>query len=146
MKKSFLAITHQKVAAQWHPTKNGDLTPDDVTAGSGKKVWWQCEVADDHEWQAALYSRTGSRKDGCPACSGKKRVLSNCLATIHPELAKQWHPTKNEGLTPFNVTAGCNKKIWWQCEREHEWQAIIANRKKGQNCPFCGNNSPYAGA
>jgi hypothetical protein len=25
---------------EWHPTKNGDLTPDDFTHGSNKKVWW----------------------------------------------------------------------------------------------------------
>ena len=27
---------------EWHPTKNGDLTPNDFTHGSGKKVWWLC--------------------------------------------------------------------------------------------------------
>ena len=26
---------------EWHPTKNGDLTPKDVTYGSNKKVWWR---------------------------------------------------------------------------------------------------------
>lgn len=35
--KSPLSVTHPELAAQWHPTKNAELTP-----GSGKKVWWQC--------------------------------------------------------------------------------------------------------
>ena len=26
---------------EWHPTKNGNLTPQQVAAGSDKKVWWQ---------------------------------------------------------------------------------------------------------
>lgn len=31
MKKKSLAETHPEVSKQWHPTKNGDLTPYDVT-------------------------------------------------------------------------------------------------------------------
>jgi hypothetical protein len=34
---------------EWHPTKNDDLTPADVAAGSNKKFWWKCDVAEDHE-------------------------------------------------------------------------------------------------
>ncbi len=55
-----------EIAAQWHPTKNGDLRPEDVSAGSGKKVWWKCPVADDHEWAATIANRAG-RGSGCPA-------------------------------------------------------------------------------
>jgi hypothetical protein len=69
----------------------------------------------------------------------------NCLQTVNPELAKQWHPTKNGGLTPNDVTKGSNKKVWWYCENGHEWEASIANRTKGNGCPNCyrtqkGNN------
>ena len=35
------------------------------------------------------------------------------LAEEYPELAMQWHPTKNEGLTPEMVTCGSKKKVWW---------------------------------
>jgi hypothetical protein len=34
-----LAIKNNKSAKQWHPIKNGNLTPDEVAAFSGKKVW-----------------------------------------------------------------------------------------------------------
>ena len=57
------------VAAQWHPTLNGALTPADVTCGSKKRVWWQC--SEGHVWRAVVYSRTGSRKCGCPVCAGR---------------------------------------------------------------------------
>ena len=40
--KEPLSVTHPEIAAQWHPTMNGDLTPDDVVAGSHKKASWKC--------------------------------------------------------------------------------------------------------
>lgn len=66
-----LATVDPQTAAQWHPTLNSNLTPEMVTAGSRKKVWWVC--SEGHVWKAAVYSRTGSRKSGCPVCAGKVR-------------------------------------------------------------------------
>lgn len=37
-----LAFVNPELSEQWHPSKNGILTPNSVTAGSGKKVWWKC--------------------------------------------------------------------------------------------------------
>ena len=64
-----LADECPELAKEWHPDLNGDLTPQMVTAGSHKKVWWQC--AEGHIWRAVIYSRTGDKKCGCPVCSGK---------------------------------------------------------------------------
>ena len=36
LKKYSLARLKPILASQWHPTKNGDLTPEDVTPGSKK--------------------------------------------------------------------------------------------------------------
>ena len=63
-----LAVLFPDVAGQWHPSLNGDLTPDRVVAGSDKKFWWKCPVADDHEWEASGNTRTG-RGSGCPECT-----------------------------------------------------------------------------
>ena len=52
-----LAEKHPELTKQWHPTKNGELTPNDVTFGSNKKVWWKCDKAEDHEWKASLKNR-----------------------------------------------------------------------------------------
>ena len=76
---------------EWHPTKNTDLAPAEVTAGSHQKVWWQCESG--HEWQASIANRAKGR--GCPYCSNRKVDASNCMAASHPKLATEWHPTKN---------------------------------------------------
>ena len=43
---------------EWHPTKNGELKPEEVTSGSNKKVWWKCEKGLEHEWQTTVNSRT----------------------------------------------------------------------------------------
>ena len=59
------------------------------------------------------------------------------MATKNPKLAKEWHPSKNERLTPKQVTYGADKKVWWLCEKGHVWQALIYDRNKGKGCPFC---------
>jgi hypothetical protein len=133
-----LAILNPEVAKQWHPTKNGDLTPFDFTTSYNKKVWWKCDKGDDHEYEMTITNKT-KQKQGCPICSGRKVALSNCLATINPDVAKEWHPTKNGELTPFDFTSSSDKKVWWQCPEgdEHEWEASLNSRARGRGCPVC---------
>lgn len=69
-----LATLYPKLAAQWHTALNGSLTPEQVTAGSKKKVWWSCP--EGHVWKTAIYARTGSGKTGCPVCAGNVRRKS----------------------------------------------------------------------
>ncbi|MBD2129458.1 zinc-ribbon domain-containing protein [Microcoleus sp. ZQ-A2] len=136
--KDPLSITHPQLAAQWHPTRNGVLTPDRVTAGSNKKAWWICSKGSDHEWEAIIGSRT--RLDvGCPFCAGKNPSVTNSLVNLYPEIAKEWHPTKNGTLTPDQVVAGSGKRVWWKCPNgsDHEWEGRIAHRSRGSGCPFC---------
>ena len=64
-----LATLEPKVAESWHPTLNGSLTPDTVTVGSRRKVWWLCEQG--HVWKAVVYSRAGKQRAGCPVCAGR---------------------------------------------------------------------------
>ncbi len=136
-----LAKLNPELAAQWHPTKNGDLTPFDITPGSSIKVWWKCSKNEDHEWEAIVSNR--SKGSGCAVCVNQVVVDSNCLANVYPELAKEWHPTKNEGLTPQDVTFGSNKKVWWKCPKgkDHEWITSPSHRRLGTGCPFCTNPS-----
>jgi hypothetical protein len=132
-----LSTTNPELAKEWHPTKNINLTPNDVTAGSSKKVWWKCN--DGHEWESSLNYR--DRKGYCPYCRETKWAYpvseGNCLSTINPELVKQWHPTKNEGLSPQNFRAGSGKMVWWQCRKGHEWEESIRKRNRGMCCPYC---------
>ncbi len=141
VKSNCLATLNPKLAKEWHPTKNDELTTDKVTPGSSKKSWWTCPKSDDHEWQATIAHRNNGT--GCPICAGQKVASSNCLTTLNPKLAKEWHPTKNGELNPDKVTSSSGKKVWWKCSKgdDHEWQAIIANRNKGIGCPICSNQT-----
>ncbi len=137
VKDNCLATCYPKLIPEWHPTKNVNLTPYDVTYGTGKKVWWRCSKG--HEWEAAIKSRAC---DGttCPYCANKKVCIDNCLATISPELALEWHPTKNGNLTPYDVTYGSVKKVWWRCSKGHEWKTALYTRAKGCGCPYCSGH------
>ena len=133
-----LLSVYPDIAAEWNYSRNGYLNPENVTHGSGKIVWWKCPKGEDHEWQTSISNRV-RKKVGCPICANYVIVESNSLGTRDPELSKQWHPNKNGALTPFNVGAGSDKKVWWKCPKgeDHEWPATIVNRYKGKGCPFC---------
>ena len=64
MKK--LLSEYPELLREWHPTKNGELKPDEVTHGSHKKVWWLCP--NGHSYDSVIKSRTRKEKSGCPHC------------------------------------------------------------------------------
>jgi translation initiation factor IF-1 len=128
-----LAVVNPDLAAEWHTDKNLPLTPEQVRPFSGKNVWWHCKKG--HEWEATIANR--GRGSGCPYCYGKKVGEYNNLAFLHPDLADEWHPEKNNPLTPEQVRPFSNRKVWWQCEIGHEWKANISNRSRGKVCPYC---------
>lgn len=155
-----LATTNPELAKQWHPTKNGDLKPSDVTAGSNLKTWWLLPYDDaktgkhfDFEWQATVASRNNGMS--CPYLVSKTvKKGFNDLATINPELAKQWHPIKNGNLKPEDVMASSNKKVWWLFpyddpitgkHYDFEWMSTIANRTRGIGCPFLTGKAVWQG-
>lgn len=121
------------VAKDWHPIKNDNLLPSDITAGSKKKIWWIC--AKGHEWETTVYERSkGSR---CPYCMGYKLTKENSLYEKFPDIARQWHPNKNEATKPQDISFKSSKKVWWLCNHGHEWQTAVSERTKGSGCPYC---------
>jgi hypothetical protein len=135
---SSLAARFPSIAAEWHPTRNGRLRPDRVVAGTHHRAWWQCPRDPAHVWQAPVARRTGSGS-GCRWCTHSGATEDNCLLARRPDLARQWHPTRNGSLTPADVTPGSEKKVWWRCERNpaHEWEAIVGHRSRGRGCLQC---------
>ena len=138
-----LAHTHGYLASQWHPTRNGMLRPFDITAGSGKKVWWQDSVG--HEWQAQVNNRANGTN--CPYCSNGAVLKGfNDLATKHPAIAAEWHPTRNGDLMPTAIAEQSGRKVWFLCAAGHEWQSTVSNRTVGGNgCPVCAGQMVLAG-
>lgn len=134
-----LATLYPEIAKEWHPSKNGELTPFEVTKATPKKAWWQCSVNPKHEWKAKIQNRT-LNNNGCPYCSGRYPCEDNNLTTSHPELIEEWNYDKNE-KNPYDFTYGSRRKVWWICKKGHEWDAAIANRaslKRG--CPYCNES------
>lgn len=137
-----LETLNPDLASEWHPTKNGNLTPTTVSIGSDRKVWWKCR--NEHEWQASIGNR--SNGNGCPYCSNKKILIGyNDLATLNPNLASEWHPTLNGNLTPQMVSLKSSKQIWWRGKCGHEWKSLVSVRSSGNGCPYCSNHKLLTG-
>ena len=133
-----LAETHPELAKQW--SSKNVLRADEVMAGSNKKTWWL--GACGHEWEAVINSRV--RGNGCPYCAGQKVLPGfNDLATVDFALASQW--SNRNVLRTDEVTAKSGKKVWWMCEKGHEWEAVISHRTNGTGCPVCAGKNVFPG-
>ncbi len=55
----------------------------------------------------------------------------------NPQLMAEWNWEKNIGFDPRKLTVGSNKKVWWKCNKGHEWQAAISDINRGNGCPQC---------
>lgn len=135
--KHFVART--EIAPQWHPDRNGSLTPESVVVGSKRKIWWQTECC-GYEWESTPHRRlrgatwpAASRARLCPKCE----TVLNSLAWINPEVAAEWSPSNP--VTPLHVTpAGATAFLpEWICPAGHVWTATLAQRNAGMMCPDC---------
>lgn len=143
LNKTDLKAVDPELAKQWDFEKNRNLTdktgrdistPDKITANSNQKVWWKCEHG--HSWNASVNNRRSG--NGCPYCAGRKVCEDNNLKKLFPDVAAEWHPTKNGDLMPTDVTAGTTTRVWWQCEKGHEWKTSVNTRTNtGCGCPVC---------
>lgn len=132
-----LANKHPELISEWSE-KNYPLTPDTVTFGSNKVMWWKGSCG--HEWQASIKARSSG--ENCPICSGARVAQGiNDLATLKPTIAAEWSD-KNKELKPTMVTVGSSKKVIWKGACGHEWVASIKSRTvNGTGCPYCSHNT-----
>jgi len=137
-----LATRYPEVAQRWHPVKNGDATPSQILPRTHRRYWWMCEKG--HEWQVSPSALI--QGSGCPCCAGKKVIPGETdLTTLRPDLAAQWHPAKNGKLTPEDVSPGSEKRVWWLCERGHDYQSVVFSRADGTGCPYCAGKKVWPG-
>ncbi len=95
-----LSVVHPELIVEWSK-KNLPLTPDGITFGSNKVVWWKGSCG--HEWQTSVKARSKGEK--CPICSGARAVAGiNDLSTLKPGLASEW--SKRNEIKPTEVTVG----------------------------------------
>jgi hypothetical protein len=136
-KENNLAVKYPELATEFDLEKNFPLTPYTVTSSSPRKFWWKCTK--DHEWQSARV-RLGIVQN-CPYCVGKKATYDNHLGITNPEVAEQYHPTKN--IVPVEkVRPGSTTKRWWICQRTHVWEAQVASRTRDGRATGCPECSP----
>lgn len=140
--KGSLAETHPILASAWHPTKNGALTPYEVTAWTSARFWWQCKCG--YEW---LSSPLAGREDSVPcqkcvylraAEKNKANALlrNGSLATTHPKLASEFHASLNGKLSVDDLHKGSDFAVWWECPTcGFEWEAVVGKRSTGNGCP-----------
>ena len=135
-----IAETHPELCKEWNYIKNGYLTPNMVSLGCHEIVWWICKFNIKHEWSAIIKDRA-QKNARCPICCNRLVVSGlNSLADKYPDIAKQWHPTKNN-IKANAVAPGAHKNFWWICAKDnrHEWCAAPETRINGHNCPICAN-------
>lgn len=104
--------------------------------------YFKCPEGLDHVFVARpteLVAR--GQAHACPCCALKQVCSTNSVATTHPTVAAEWHPTKNAKHVPsaMETLSTAKAAIWFQCSKDqrHEWRAIVANRCAGEPCPFC---------
>ncbi|KAK9786384.1 hypothetical protein WJX73_004045 [Symbiochloris irregularis] len=115
-----------ELAREWSSRENKDMRPNDMLPGSETKVWWDCKA---HGPYKASPQKRVYMKTGCPDCgrenTARNQTRHGTLAQERPELAQQWHPTRNGPMTPSDVTLGSVRLFWWlctesRCEHTHE--------------------------
>jgi hypothetical protein len=125
------------LAKEWH--SDNEIKPTEITLGSHKKIFWICGVCEygkNKEWFKSCNDRIYY---GCPACSGRVVTEKNMLSNNFPELISEWDSNRNKNLSPFDVSYGSNKKVWWVCKKGHKWNASIKSRTKGNGCKKCSD-------
>lgn len=134
-KKRTLAVEYPGIAEEW--SSQNPNKPDTVLSGSPRKAWWRCPKC-RQEYQATIASRTKNHSN-CPFCANLRAYDGNCLATLRPEIAAQWHPELNFPLTPYDVVPGSEKEAYWKCPENHVWKASICSRTNSREsrCPVC---------
>lgn len=115
----------------WYDYDKNDLHPSEIAIRGGIETWWRCNRG--HSFmKKPCYMAVNHQ---CPMC--------NTLSVKSPEVAAQWNYKKNQGLLPEDFSVGSGSKVWWQCEKGHEWKAGIVYRTHGDKtgCPFCYNEN-----
>lgn len=133
----------------WHPTKNGDLKPSQVSDRTAKRTWLQCPTC-GYEWRESL---RGTRKESrkCPSCHGGRGHYlakgSNDPGSKRPDVARQLDPELNGGLCAEGLHAHAGAMVWWRRPCGHVWRekASMRSMRVDDSCPYCKNRKLLRG-
>lgn len=134
-----LETVNPKLAKEWHPTKNGDYTPKDFTAGSGKRVWWKCPIG--HEYQTSINDRNRKEGTNCPICnkrnesSFKEQAIYYYVKKLFPNAKNKYNELFSNSMEldiyipEIKVGIEYDGANWHKSEEEHKRE-----RKKYNIC------------
>lgn len=141
LKSRSLLREFPRIAAEWHPTRNGMQKPEDINPGSKIPAWWLCKKC-GHEWRVRPGHRT-TGGTGCPNCAAIGRANKvrtpkpgKSLAEVYPDLIKILHPDRNGDLDLYQINAGAKLLVWWLCpDCGHAWST---ENPRNAACRPCG--------
>ena len=145
-----LASTNPELIKEWDYSNNS-VSPQDITSGSNKRIWWICEKC-GHSWKSIVSTRV--KGYGCPKCGAKRSTIgrlktmakNNGLFKRFPDLIKEWDFEKNKHIDITLLAASSNKFAWWKCEKGHSYRTRICSRTlHGVGCPYCHNQKVLKG-
>lgn len=133
-KHGYLKDANPGLYAELDIEKNKGIDISQLSATSGKRVWWKCKKC-GYSWQKRVIDRFTGK--GCAVCANQKLLKGyNDLQTKYPELLKEWDYNKNN-LAPSEVIAGGHTKYYWICEKGHSYENRVLKRASGVGCPIC---------
>lgn len=139
-----LQSLYPHIASELYADEAGNpVSASQVHGVSGNIMQWKCPqtcpMGCEHIYPAIVSNRTKLQQDcpypGCCPSAPKLTCIHTSLRYLYPDLASQWHPTKNT-VTPDRVLPFSNAKVWWICKEKHEWAACISDRHRN-GCPKC---------
>ena len=136
IKEDSVARNYPSIAKEWDYEKNGNISPQNFTCGSTKKVWWKCNKCGS-EYITSINHRVNGT--GCPYCAGKKVNSTNNLSSLFPKLVKQWD-YENNTLIPEQIYYSSRQKVWWICEKcRKSYKMALCQKIKAKTsfCPSC---------
>jgi superfamily II DNA or RNA helicase len=117
------------LASLWDAEKNPGIAFATLDATHANPVWWRCP--NGHSFQRPPVRMLAD--DACPTCA----LAKSSLAALAPNVAAEWHPTKN-AIQPDEIAADHVMNAWWTCPNGHEYQATVRARTQGnRRCPTC---------
>ena len=140
-KENSVSALRPELVKYWDYEKNGSVTPEMVSLGTGQQFYWKCRICN------RSYLNWPSRIAEGSVCSKHRNLLKtegNDLATKHPEILKYWDYEKNK-VKPSEIYGGGERVVYWKCEKGHSYTKSILKHIKGSGCPVCAGKEVLAG-
>lgn len=124
-------------------SKNGVLTPRQITKSSGKKYWFTCETCiHDFEMAISHIIRNDSEKT-CPICSSQYLCKDeDCNICFEKSFAS--HPKfvfldkeKHKDINFKKIFKSSNTKYWFNCNCGHSNEMTLNSVSSGSWCSYC---------